>query len=452
MEKPSPVTTLISGKKVTFKSEADFRDYIQSEIDNWKWLADPQNAHRNQTNELYNLYFFSKLRPLQDRFDPNHPQYNDFVLGSEADPYLEKTSKEGLLIQKTREHYGNIVAALLLIYISEQNRKIARTNNAAQTFADNPQLSYERTLAIQIALAGTDVSGLIGKSRTQRLDKILEKFSYDADICLTNINTQELKFEEQVKEKTTEINSNASAIQRSFKRRNRVYRVYAKKSKEAASHSLEEAEQRLASAKAAYDDQIDLDASVQYWIKRRKSHSTFKVLWFVAVVLCMIITFASMLTYYSYGGAAGLSKYMHAQAERETIHPTTQPSINAVTPIQKSEQQLLLGHTSSELSLAIADLAGAALLITLLGVLIRIALRQFNTHSHFALDAAERITFTKTYLALLNEGKLKADEDRRLILESLFRSSQPGSLIEIPFSSPIELILKALADKKSPSV
>ena len=88
------------------------------------------------------------------------------------------------------------------------------------------------------------------------------------------------------------------------------------------------------------------------------------------------------------------------------------------------------------------------MLITLFGALIKITLRQFNTHSHMALDAAERITFTKTYLALLNEGKLKADEDRRLILESLFRSSQPGSLAEIPFSSPIEPVLKTLTDKK----
>jgi cobalamin biosynthesis protein CbiD len=113
-----------------------------------------------------------------------------------------------------------------------------------------------------------------------------------------------------------------------------------------------------------------------------------------------------------------------------------------------SAPKVLLGRSSSELSAAVADLAGAALLITLLGVLIKITLRQFNTHSHLSLEAAERITFTKTYLALLNEGKLKSDEDRKLILESLFRSTQSGSVAEIPFSSPIELILKTLGEKK----
>lgn len=134
---------------------------------------------------------------------------------------------------------------------------------------------------------------------------------------------------------------------------------------------------------------------------------------------------------------------------QELPTPSSAPISNDSTFVSSSSSISLSTLKRSELTLAVADLAGAALLITLLGIIIKITLRQFNTHSYLALEAEERITFTKTYLALLNEGKLKSEEDRKLVLESLFRSTKSGAVEEIPFSSPLELILKTIGDKKS---
>lgn len=445
---PAWISARINDKERKFKNSDTVREYIDGELNYWKWLQEVQGNNRGYTTEIYNMLFFSKLRPLLDRFDASHPNYNDFSIGSASAPYIESTSKEGLLIQKTYDSYGSITAAFLLIYISANTRTTILSSNNIRPFTDTLGLSYEKAVAIQIAVSNEDTSGLIKSSKSQALDKALEKFTEDADLSINNINEQQTEIEEHIKDVKESINRDATDIQRSFKRRNKVYRSYASKFKDEAQQSLEDAKQRLASAKAAYDDQIDLDASVQYWIDRKDTHSKFKVLWFFAIIICMAMTFTSLLTYYSYGGAVGLSKYMHTQAESAPNQTEKQNSESNTNTDQKTTAKIILGHTGSELSLAIAELAGAALLITLFGVLIKITLRQFNTHSHMALDAAERITFTKTYLALLNEGKLKADEDRRLILESLFRSSQPGSLVEIPFSSPIELILKTLTDKK----
>jgi hypothetical protein len=445
---PAWITARINDKDRKFNNSDAVREYIDSEINNWKWLQEVQGSNQSYTAEIYNTLVFSKLRPLLDRFEESHPNYNDFTIGSEDAPYIQSTSKEGLLIQKTRDSFGSIAAAFLFLYISENNRRLISLSNNIRAFTETSGLSYEKAVAIQIAVLNEDTSGLIKSSKSQALDKILEKFTEDADISTNNINEQQAEIEEHIKGVKNNINHDAINIQRSFKRRNKIYRSYASKFKDEAQQSLEEAKQRLASAKAAYDDQIDLDASVQYWIDRKNTHSKFKVLWFFAVVICMAMTFTSLLSYYSYGGAAGLSKYMHTQAELAPNQTEKLNTDSTTNTDQKATPKIILGHTGSELSLAIAELAGAALLITLFGVLIKITLRQFNTHSHMALDAAERITFTKTYLALLNEGKLKADEDRRLILESLFRSSQPGSLAEIPFSSPIELVLKTLTDKK----
>lgn len=90
---------------------------------------------------------------------------------------------------------------------------------------------------------------------------------------------------------------------------------------------------------------------------------------------------------------------------------------------------------------------GAALVVTLMAVIIRVALRQFNTYSHLSLEAEERVTMVKTYLALLNEGKLKSDQDRHLALEALFRASQTGMIAETAFNSPVDIIVKSLAEK-----
>lgn len=445
------VKPLINDKEKRFKDIAAFQTYINNEITHWKWLQEIQGNNRSHTTEIYNTLFFSKLRPLLDRFEASHPNFGEFSLGSASAPYIESTSREGILIQKTRESYGDITAAFLTLYMTPQNRKLISANGNLRAFTEISGLTYEKTVAIQIAVSNDDTYGLIKNSKTQALNKVLEKFTEDAESSLENINDQQLEIENHIKDVKENINHDAISIKKSFKRRSRVYRRYAKKFKDEAAQSLDDAKSRLASAKAAYDDQVDLDASVQYWINRKNNHSKFKLLWFLAIIVSMTFTFSSLLTYYSFGGAAGLSRYLHAQADSIATHLETNNSNSSAIATQTTTTPIFLGQTKSELSLAIADIAGAALLITLLGVLIRITLRQFNTHSHFALDAAERITFTKTYLALLSEGKLKADEDRRLILESLFRSSQPGSVVEIPFSSPIELILKTLSDKKPSS-
>ena len=451
MEQTNQPKITINGQVRLFTNPAELRVYLTKEQHLWSWLAEIRNTHRDATAEMYNILFAKKLAPLIALVDQNSSQINDLTLGDINNPYIESDSPEGSLIHRTREYYGNLTAALLLLYTNEQIRNLCAQSGNIRNFSENSALSYERTIAIQLQLTSQDFGGLVGETRVNTLDKALKDFSTTASSSLKKIQNTENDIDSHVRNIKDDLQKNASSIQKSYRRRSNAYKNLAAQTREEANKSLEEAQHRLASAKAAYDDQIDLDASVKYWMERKSSHSTFKYLWLAAVVVSMAVTFGSLLSYYSFGGAAGLAKHIHTQPSVELqITPSpiaTLPETTSSAATQPTKP-ILLAQTGSELSLAIADLAGAALLITLLAVLIRIALRQFNTHSHFALDAEERITFTKTYLALLNEGKLKADEDRRLILESLFRPSQHGNVAETTFSSPIELILKTLTDKK----
>jgi hypothetical protein len=57
---------------------------------------------------------------------------------------------------------------------------------------------------------------------------------------------------------------------------------------------------------------------------------------------------------------------------------------------------------------------------------LRLVVRMFLSHMHLATDAAERVTMVMTYLALLEGEKMPSDEDRKLVLQPLFRPATDG--------------------------
>lgn len=57
---------------------------------------------------------------------------------------------------------------------------------------------------------------------------------------------------------------------------------------------------------------------------------------------------------------------------------------------------------------------------------LRLIIRMLLSHIHLGTDAAERVTMVQTYLALLEGNNLPSDDDRRLILQALFRPATDG--------------------------
>ena len=70
---------------------------------------------------------------------------------------------------------------------------------------------------------------------------------------------------------------------------------------------------------------------------------------------------------------------------------------------------------------------GVVAVSTFFGVWIcRVLVKIFLTHIHLGNDAKERVTMIQTYLALLREGSGPNEEQRELILQTLFRPSPTG--------------------------
>lgn len=88
----------------------------------------------------------------------------------------------------------------------------------------------------------------------------------------------------------------------------------------------------------------------------------------------------------------------------------------------------LINFVDNNLNVTIKEVAVNKLItvaiITTFGIwLIKVAANIFMSHLHLATDAQERRTMIHTYLALTRKGQGPKEEDRQLILQTLFRPS-----------------------------
>ena len=144
--------------------------------------------------------------------------------------------------------------------------------------------------------------------------------------------------------------------------------------------------QEMETLRRTYEEAIALRAFVSYWEGKRKSHTT-QAKWTGG------ISFASIA-----GTAVGLGWMIH-----DLVRPT--------------------GTNAAPESWRLA-------LLVLVGVFavwgVRLIVRMFLSHLHLSTDAAERVVMTQTYLSLLDGKHLPNDEDRKLILQALFRPTSDG--------------------------
>lgn len=144
----------------------------------------------------------------------------------------------------------------------------------------------------------------------------------------------------------------------------------------------------LAKAKAdlenltkTYDDKLALQASVRYWGIQHQSHAIKAKYFAIALGISTIAILAVIISYSIFG----------------------------------------LDQPFKEIPVSRLLTAAA---ITTFGIwVIKILANIFMSHLHLATDAQERRTMIHTYLALTRKGQGPREEDRQLILQTLFRPS-----------------------------
>ena len=153
----------------------------------------------------------------------------------------------------------------------------------------------------------------------------------------------------------------------------------------------------LHQTKLSYEETMALKAPSRYWKLKGQAHSTSaKVYGFV----CIIYTVAIL--------AAG---YIGIRWLFETALAISLSASEAGQSVPTTALLILSG--SGFLASTIAFWGG------------RIFIRLFLSEVHLAMDANERRTMVMSYLALVHKGKADS-EDRKIILEALFRPTEDG--------------------------
>jgi hypothetical protein len=300
------------------------------------------------------------------------------------------------------------------------------------------QGSYEYTLALNFVFSYKKIGGYnneqLNKEKSE-IERIKKNYSAHESKFISMLSDQAVTFENLKKLGNAQVESFHNAQKRRVRRYRNIYKSLQEKGSGQAAQAVEE----LAAAKMAWFEQVDLQETVHYWKQKEALHKKSKWIGIAAVFTSIALTFLMPIAYYKLGG---LSHFNMADTQKESPKdskpesPPTAVSSSALTP-----SEIMINSA--------ANLAGAALLVALMSILVRISLRNFNAHSFLEIDAAERQVMIKTYLSLMLGNKLSSDNDRKLILETIFRASQTQSLPETQVHTPLELVIKAVSSDKS---
>lgn len=405
-------------------------DKHREELDHWEWLKSIGNRELNPAaRTAYNVFVEQPVAHYIQRVKKAGyytPEPVDEVLMRWGTP-------EAHLVQRLQIEGYDSLAFFVFIMFSQKRRMVSCEHPDLLHVLQDPRYDYERFTAVSFINDFLGISALAPQGGADSISTAIAVFRSHVEGGKSNIKQAVNSVQEEAEISTQKLKSEFFSVRRMLERRKGLWRGYIKKVVSQSRLEIVAAKNDLKSAKDAYSAQIDLKESVKYWEERKKTHESQKTKSLIAVMCSMVTTFVGMICYLSFD--FGMNRVSAAGTVEGS---TSAPSAGAIGSISAENLANLISHY-----------LGAALLLTFLGILIRIALRQYNTHSNCALEAQERMTFTKTYLALMHEGKLSSDADRRLVLEALFKPNSFTSSPEISFNTPLEMIYKA-AERAKP--
>lgn len=418
-------------KEKVFQSFAAYLKMVEEEVAKWEWVRKDNGNFRYLSAEIYSLVMEPLFHPFRQGASA---ELTLSLLTSHCKNYIPiySFSSDGKFILDVRDRHGEQIAQMVLFYVACAGYSGARLNHhSTNELSSMPAINQ---CAISLVFEYGMGSKLRAKSYFEAMesechafstyiDAMTDKFDGVLECAESNCNLQAKNFDEQCKQQDSR-----------FKKHISKYILWAKGTRRLVQEHYSDAKSDIENIRQAYHEKIDLEYSVNYWNERRRSHARHRGGWAAGIIFSLLATFGGMLFYYVCGGVSGIVTWFGGSISQAVITTSSADGESA-----KNVQ--LISETF------FADVAGAALLLTLLAVLVRLSLRQFNISTQLHIEAAERVTMVKTYLALLNEGKLSADQDRRLALESLFRSSQLTPAADSGFNTPVDMMIKTLAER-----
>jgi len=420
-------------------TKSAFDNFISNELLEWSWIKSVDIVFA--ANDYYDNAIVNTLAVTERIFigDSSLPRTLNLP------GYISSVGQLGQFILDTKKHHGLRVAFLALLIGSNFLKEAEKLPSQIKKSTDDLIGSYDYSLAMHLIFEFNQSANYIAESSSKKIQDEINSFRVAAKNSLNDMQHQSIELHSNISEiarKNAKIEEKTKDTQ---KRRLRRYRKIFEAVKNESNSKLKSAHADLTNAYDTYHAQVDLKSSIVYWGDKVSQHNTSKSNWLKVIAVSIALTFLSPVAYYTFGGITHLSKLVHPAA----LNPS-QNTTSGLNPDNKtlSRPPELESIQATNLALSITDLTGAALLVALLSVFLRLSLRQYNMCIYLGHDAEERVTMLKTYLALSNEGKLSSDADMKLVLEALFRASQSNGVAETSAATPIELIIKAITEKR----
>jgi hypothetical protein len=419
----------------TFYSVADFEAFIETEKEHWKWLASvpaPWSVFSSYLKTQVVDVIVTILSTISSHWKSENgealnerlTQLENILTFIDFPFSCRKTGKAIAYESKS----SNIVAVNMLYLcsapkdgaytgemttISTQFKTIVKTNQNGRlstitvAFFDSEvyRLKANRILT-KIELFGMDsevselvenlsgISGVISDIQRECKESSVELESWK--------KSKKIEYAEWVTTNRQELRSLGKKLLRKIVS---LKTEYLRRS----SDTLKLSEKTVDSAKQVYLSQVELAAAVTYWEGKKTTHKESKNMWLKVLIGLLVTTSVSPFL---------IMKFL---------------------PVEELADDKLLLNVLNPITLITS-----LLVISLLSFSIRLCSRQFSTQQHLFLEAEERKTMLKTYLALMNEGKLVEQEDRKIALDALFRPAQTGMVADHGSIVPSDTVVKII--------
>lgn len=433
---------------LVFFAKEEIKKFVQDERHKWHWLRDLPIHLKNAGKELQTILLDKPTFKLEKLLDGGHE--SKLELGTKTEPFITSDSEEGRFVNEVIQNYDCIIGFYSIIFSNDEIKEMAYNNSTISETLRISRFEYERTTAISLTLTLGNYENFIDSRRKSKFQELLNEQRNDQIEFREKFNEISDAFKLSAKEHTALAQRNIRDSKNFLNRRLKAIHILSKrgtrKAQEVATEATElhkAALERLKAADTAYTEQLDLKYSVKYWNSRKTAHTLSKYGWLLSVFLSLVLMLGVVGLYFANGGLTTIAEHLNKRLPESFV------IISESSVEKKQDLSLQNPLLKSEVAILATNITGAILLITIFSILIRIALRQFSIHAQYALEAGERTTFIKTYLALMQEKQIKSDEDRKLILECIFKSSLGSTTPEIAFSLPIDSIMKAFGERKN---
>ena len=194
-------------------------------------------------------------------------------------------------------------------------------------------------------------------------------------------------------------------------------------------NQVETAEQDFKDAKNAVLEDLKIKVSYTYWEEQFKLYS--KKYW-QYLISSLIMSTLLLLFVFFFLKHNPLIVDITPETTKETVIKNDTNKTNNIT-INKQSLQLW-------------EYGFLILFTTMIIWLIRIAAKITLSNYHLSIDANERVIMIKTYLALIKEGSGYDENDKKVILDNIFRPTNFG-IIKDESSVTIADVVSSLKSK-----